>query len=154
MRNIIKEAFGTAMEKAGFQKKSDCWYLRTQDAVLVANLQKSDYGDQYYVNLAVWLKALGDSTFPKEHHCHIRLRAVALDRDRQEYWEREVFNLENKDIQDPVRSELVQSFLVTRAIPFLLSCGSLAGLKRLQREGRFRGAFVGVEAQRALGGPD
>ena len=148
--NAIKDAFTAAMKKAGFQKKSDGWYLDADDAILVANLQKSDDGDQYYVNLAVWLKALGEVAFPKEYQCHIRMRAWRLEPEQRKYLEGELFNLENPEISDATRRELVRSFLETKAIPFLRSCSTLRGLKQLYRENRLKGAAIMVRAQQIL----
>jgi hypothetical protein len=151
MRDIIEGTVAAVMKKNGFRRKSKSWYLRTDDTILVVNLQKSIYGDQYYVNLAVWLKALGENVFPKEYHCHIRSRVVAFDRDRQKYWEREVFDLDNTDMPDAERSQQIQSFLEEKALPFLLSCGSVEELRKLYREGRFEGIPVLIEAQKFLG---
>jgi hypothetical protein len=97
--------------------------------VLVANLQKSRFGDQYYVNLAVWLKSFGEVRFPKEYLCHIRTRATDLDADSREYWEREVFNLEHSALPDGSRVELIETFLETKALPFLIAAGSIEGLR-------------------------
>ena len=154
MRNVIKDTFVSIMNRNGFHKKSDTWYRRTDDAILVVNLQKSDYGYQYYINLAVWLKALGENAFPKEHHCHIRLRAVHLDRNHQRHWEHEVLNLENTSMSDVERAQQIQTLLEDIAIPFLLSCGSLDRIRKLYREGQFKGAAVRVQAQEFLGKND
>src|SRR5262245_50495126 len=78
MNAAIKKPFEESLKNAGFTKKSGSWYHDKSDAILVANLQKSNYGDQYYVNLAIWLKALGDAQYPKEHKCHIGLRLDSL----------------------------------------------------------------------------
>jgi hypothetical protein len=67
MDRLIVTAFDEVMKKAGFRKKSGSWCLDTAETIAVANLQKSNYGEQYYVNLAVWLKGLADSVFPREH---------------------------------------------------------------------------------------
>jgi len=148
--NTIKKAFSTSMKKAGFGKKSDGWYLSMDDTILVVNLQKSNFGEQYYINLAVWLNELGQITFPKEYQCHIRTRATLLEPERQKYWEDKVFNLENTEITEEERLELVQSFLENTAIPFLLSCGEVAELKRLHQEGQLKGAAVMANAQKIL----
>jgi hypothetical protein len=150
--NAIRGAFASTMKKAGFQKKGDGWYRETEDAILVANLQKSNFGEQYYVNLAVWLKALGEVSFPKEYQCHVRTRATALDPERQRYWDGEVFNLEHREILDAGRAQLIESFLETVAIPFLVAAGSLTELRHLHRDGRLKGAAVMARAMPVLQG--
>lgn len=148
--NVVKQAFTSTMKSAGFSKNGDAWFSDTNEAILVVNLQKSNFGDQYYVNLAIWLKALGNVRFPKEQHCHIRIRASALDPERQKYWEREVLNLEQRDIADEERFDLVRSFLEETALPFLATAGSLSELRRLALEGRLKSAAVLKSAQSLL----
>lgn len=138
------------MKEALFHKEGVVWYRETDDAVLVADLQKSNFGDQYYVNLAVWLKALGEVRFPKESQCHIRIRPTALDANTQKYWEREVFNLEHRTIPDHKRIELIEAFLTRTAIPFLLAAGSIEGLRRMQHDGRLEGAAVMAVVEKVI----
>lgn len=147
--NVVKDAFASTLKSAGFSRRADSWFTETNDAVLVANLQKSNFGDQYYVNLGIWLKALGEARSPKEHKCHIRIRATALDPKRQKYWERQVFDLEHKG-SEAQRFDLVRSFLETIALPFLLSAGSVSQLRSLWQEGRLNAAAVMSAAQRIL----
>ncbi len=42
MKNVIKKTFWSTMEKARFHKKSDCWYLRTDETVLVLTCKSLD----------------------------------------------------------------------------------------------------------------
>src|SRR5262245_58564158 len=78
MNQIITNAFEESLKTEGFVKRSGTWYLNREQTLLVANLQKSQYGDKYYINLAVWMKKLGEQRFPKEHLCHIRLRLTSI----------------------------------------------------------------------------
>ena len=149
--NPIKTAFTSSMRKCGFNKKSDCWYRQTTDAILVTNLHKSNYGDQYYVNLAVWLKAFGESAFPKDYQCHVRLRASMIEADKQRFWEAEVFNLDHP-INEVMRGDVITAFLESVAIPFLLNCGSVENLRRLLTEGQLRHAAIVVAARKMIEG--
>lgn len=92
--NVIKDTFASCMKASGFNKKGDSWYRRTDDAIVVANLQKSNFGEQYYVNLAAWLTVVAEAQQPKEHQCHVRLRATSLDAEKEWFWNNEMFNLE------------------------------------------------------------
>ena len=62
------------LKALGFTKKSDNWWRQSQDAVQVLNIQKSPYGERIYVNLGIYLKALGTETSPPERRCHVRIR--------------------------------------------------------------------------------
>lgn len=70
------------MKGAGFSKHSGSWYRDTDDVITVAELQKSQYGLQYYVNIALWLRPLGEAKTPKSRpptfaaasHCLLEAR--------------------------------------------------------------------------------
>jgi hypothetical protein len=67
--------FGDELKKWRFQKKTGNWYLNEKEIIKVVNLQKSNYGNQYYVNLGVYFKGIdADNNVPKEQQCHIRTR--------------------------------------------------------------------------------
>jgi hypothetical protein len=52
-RNVIRATFDGFMKGAGFSKTSGSWYRVTNEVITVVQLQKSQYGLQYYVNLAL-----------------------------------------------------------------------------------------------------
>ena len=62
------------LKELGFTKKSDTWWRQSEDAVQVLNIQKSQFGERIYVNLGVYLKALGPETTPPERRCHVQVR--------------------------------------------------------------------------------
>jgi len=148
--NVIRRAFHSAIKSASFQKTGDGWYRETEDSILVANLQRSSFGPQDYVNLGVWLKRLGEASFPREHQGHLRTRATILDPGRQLTWEREVLNLEHPDLSDEMRFAQVLELMNTIAVPFLLACGSLAEVRRLHRDGALEGAAIVLQARALL----
>jgi len=78
IRNIIQTTFDDFAKESGFSKKSGSRYLRNDETLVVLNLQKSQYGLQYYVNIGLWLLALRAAEYPKEHHCPIRTRLTRL----------------------------------------------------------------------------
>src|SRR3989337_1174480 len=95
--NPLLEALKILLKENRFKKKANRWYYHADETILVVNLQKSYYGDQYYINLGVWIKALvnedytkhfpvSDLNFPKEYECHISLRLAdaALTKEARE----------------------------------------------------------------------
>ena len=77
-KTTLKKAFGETLHDAGFVSKSGSWYRSGSDAVVVLNLQKSDFGNYFYLNVGINLKALSDEPFPKSNQCHIGIRADNL----------------------------------------------------------------------------
>jgi len=149
--NVIKSSLSSVLKEAGLRRKGSNWFWDTEDAVVVVNLQKSNFGDQYYVNLALWLRALGDAQEPKEQLCHVRLRATALDGEEQRYWENEVFNLEHP-LPDEDRASLIRSFMGDTVLPFLRAAAYLDGLRDMHTAGRLKGAAIMLKAQSLISG--
>jgi len=139
---LVREALGLPLKNAGFKKKSDSWYWSNDEVVLVVNLQKSQYGDQYYVNCAVALKSLGAIQFPKEHHCHIRFRLTSIVSDQEREEIGIVFDLENGSVTDQKRTEEISRLIRDIALPILKGCSSRDGIAETYKSGILRKAFV------------
>lgn len=74
----IKKAFDTKVRAAGYEKRSGSWWLRGGTVLSVLQLQKSNYDNQFYINMAFHLLAIDPVEPAKEEHCHIRCRADRL----------------------------------------------------------------------------
>lgn len=136
-RNIVQmtgDAFG---REAGFTKRSGAWYRRQTDTIAVVEFQKSQYGLQYYVNVALWLLALGEEQFPKERTCHVRSRlSDVLTADQAT---RLVTLLDlDQPLIDSERGDELMNLLRLCLLPLLESCSTLIGLS--SPEGR---SFLG-----------
>jgi len=138
VNRIIQEAIDETLKEAGFHKKAGTWYLDGADTILVVNVQKSNYSDQYYVNLAIWVKAFGEARFPKENKCHIRLRLGSLVGNDAV----KCFNAEETSFDDVTRYNLIKAVMKEHALPLLKSCGTREGIHRRIAEGAFQKGFV------------
>lgn len=58
----------------GFKKSKSNWYKLTNDLIFVFNVQASLYSEEYYINVGIYIKALGNESTPPEFRCHIRSR--------------------------------------------------------------------------------
>lgn len=74
-RNALQRA---SIGSAGFEKKSGSLYRRGDEVIEISNLQKSQYGPQYYFNQGFWLRELDDEPFPKSNLAHIAARIEDL----------------------------------------------------------------------------
>lgn len=77
-RNVIQRTFDEFGRSLGGSKKSGSWYITGPDAIAVLNLQKSQYGPRYYLNVGLWFLVLGAEANPKLTHCHVQGRLEAL----------------------------------------------------------------------------
>ncbi|GAA2145824.1 hypothetical protein GCM10009825_38900 [Arthrobacter humicola] len=125
--NVIQATFDGFMKGAGFSKRSGSWYRITDEVITVVELQKSQYGLQYYVNLALWLRPLGEVKTPKEQACHLRTRLSRLDGSE----EGRLSSLLDLDVPTPERerAENLLAFLTTHLAPVLEAVVSLNSLR-------------------------
>ena len=138
--NEIQQEFDKFAKSLRMAKHSGSWYRTCGDVDQVLELQKSQFGRNYYVNVALWLRTLGDTKFPKENQCHVRARLETLAADSAS----ELACLLDLDcyIPDGERQSLLREFLQRRLQPFLDRATSVQALRGLHREGILRSAAI------------
>ena len=67
----------------GFRKTSATWRRDCDYLTQVFNIQKSQWGDQFYLNLGIYLRDPGNESRPTEYRCHVRCRAERLLEDEE-----------------------------------------------------------------------
>ena len=143
--NELKLGVEEALKGVQFRRKSSTWYCDLDETVLVVDLQKSNFGEQYYVNLGVLVKGLPASQAgklpPKENECHIRLRIEALKHDEEERL-KQLLNLEDGSIGAVDRKRGIASAITRIALPFLVQCSTRAGIRDAHRQGQLDSALV------------
>lgn len=95
----------------------------------------------WYINLAVWVKALGDSRFPKEHECHLRARLTSLIDNTRNGLEG-ALDLEDASPQYRAARTRNPHCTETFALPWLGDCRTVIGIGSAYQSGRLRGAMV------------
>lgn len=68
--NILKPY----LKNSGFKKSKATWHKITDDIIFVFNIQGSQWGQEYYINLGIYLRVLGLELNPSENLCHIQTR--------------------------------------------------------------------------------
>ncbi|HYO54715.1 DUF4304 domain-containing protein [Archangium sp.] len=139
--SLVRTAMARELRKAGYKVRANTWYKPCQDTLLVANLQKSQFGDIYYINLAVWVRLLGENEAPKEYQCHIRQRATSLQAEKAKALE-QALNFVDVSMNSEERETLIVEFMRTEAIPFLESLATLEGIQTAVETQRLRGGMV------------
>lgn len=147
--NPIMEALSECVPAEGFRRKASTWYSDKEQTILLVNLQRSRWGPQYYVNLAVWVKALGPAALPKEADCHIRCRLGALVPEEMETTVSALLDLEN-GLGDIDRKTAVAALLRQYGLPVLKECSTLDGIGRLLKGDALKGAAVQVKLLQLL----
>jgi hypothetical protein len=130
----LAEVISAVLVPAGFRKRKDTWYKANEDTITLLNLQKSQYGGQYFVNLAVYLRDLGTATSPSEHQSHIRVRLTAIAGGEASAID-EALDLEQPNMSTEKRRTTLTRALTTMALPFLSERSVLAHVRELHAQG-------------------
>ena len=147
--NIVQKTLANVMKGLNLAKNGSAWYLRRDETIFVVELQKSNYGPCYFINVAVWLRDLGDTQFPKEHACHIRTRLGELVGDPD--WLTQLLDLEHP-LSEPER-ETELSRALTAEMGWLVAVTASIEALRSDDGTRFRDrSLVTGPAQRLIAG--
>ena len=148
-RNQIQVVIDEWLKGAGFQKHNGAWYRRTDEVVTVIDLQKSQYGPQYYLNIGLWFRAIEDLQFPRPVGCHVVNRlAVELPKPVSDDLDR----LLDLETEVPDRDTELRDVLDTYLVPLLGVIRGVAGLRSPRGELFLKRSGVRGPAQALLRG--
>ena len=148
LRNVVQRTFDKFGTNLSMEKHSGSWYARNQEITTVLNLQKSEYGPKYYLNVALCLNQANDAKYPKEWECHIRARVNQLLPDlRQEL--QELLDL-STTVDEASRAGRLEDILQRRLRPIIESASSLQGLRQLFAEGTLKDVAIKPQATKLL----
>ena len=148
--NVIQMTFDEFGKTAGGSKKSGSWYVRNPETIVVLNLQKSNYSVSYFVNVAVWLNALGEADAPKESKCPVRTRLNELLPDSLDQRVDELLDL-NYAMDDESRRGELESLLQEHLFPAVKAASTLDGLRAGAGRHLVERSLATGPAQRLLG---
>ena len=142
---VLEAAIDSVLKPRGYRKRRSTWHLVLPEVILVANMQRSQWGPSFYINLGVYLRALGSETSPPEYRCHIRARAGTLlvnsaDLDS-------ALDLGSR-LSAKQRSRIVEEFTAGYALPWLLARSSESAARASL--GGDPAALVATDARRHL----
>jgi len=135
----------------GFKKKRSTWYRQAVGVLQVFNLQKSMYGEQFYINICFVPDGIEVEGFPtpKEYKCPIRARIGVFFSENEKYVEG-LFDLEKKQCDDVEHTNAIRSVL-GQVVSIFDKFQKPADLKNAIELGAFKRAFLNRDVYRVLG---
>jgi hypothetical protein len=124
--DAVTAAFRDWGRANGFTRKGTTLYRDQPETLAVVNLQGSQWGGRSYLNVALWLKAVGEAEQPPENKCHIRARLNELVPDPDEV---DRVLTDEGGLDDTDRSRRFRAMLDEHLTPLLASTGTLPQLK-------------------------
>lgn len=151
IQNPLKQALSLTLEPVGFVRNGQAWYRNLGGIIQLVDLQKSNHSKKYYLNLAGFVPDIGplpvngkgdELPFPKEHRCHIRIRAEQVFQNPvQKVAFEHLLDLEHA-IPDAEREAQLVKFMQEVILPFLEEWGNPTGLMQQLQSVLFRNGFV------------
>jgi hypothetical protein len=77
-QKVLEAQITSVLKPLTYTKRGGTWHRDRGKIISVVNLQKSRWGDDFYLNVGVYLKQLGGEERPPESRCHVRCRAETL----------------------------------------------------------------------------
>jgi hypothetical protein len=104
--------------------------------VEVLDLQRSQYGPSYYVNLGFWLLAVATNRSPKIPECHARVRLETLTEkaggERSDI--EAAFDL-GSELDEASRAGAIRDALTRYLLPVIERGSTVDGLRSLRKDG-------------------
>ena len=122
----IVSAIASCLKDHDFRKKRSTWYKKTDEVVLVLNLQRSAWGKSFYINLAALIRGISDIKDPPEYQCHIQKRLTLPGLEQ-------ALTLQDSKLSPKQRQQIVFDAINDEALPILTSWQSLESLREALR---------------------
>ncbi|WP_131994283.1 DUF4304 domain-containing protein [Dokdonella fugitiva] len=150
-KTYFQKLFGRLLREHGFMKQGSRWYRSIGEVLQIADLQKSNFGQQFYVNLC-WVPTgmtVDGMPIPKEQNCPIRIRLSAAY-PNQEGDISQGLDLENK-LTDDERERRVAWMTRDLMLPLFERLQDNRSLRAEIAEGVLRRGAVNAAARSFLG---
>lgn len=145
----LEAEFNGILKPLGYVKRGKRWVRETAQCFCLVHLQKSDFGDQFYVNLGAFVKQLDPQvTAPLEHHCHYRIRLTNLLPNRIPLERSLDFE---KEVAEEERLRTINAALRDYGVGWLKSMETLEGIRERLAKGPEVGSAVSVRLKTLLG---
>ena len=124
--NPVKAIIKDQLKSAGFRCQGNTWYRRRNDLIQALNIQKSAWGDQYYINLRFDYFD-GSFKYPSEYKFHntfdLDFRASSILKEA----DFKAFDFENE--YDPKKRTDTVRDIISQCIDLLDKCNSTSAMK-------------------------
>jgi hypothetical protein len=129
----FKRTFSNLANKCSFKKESDYWSKTSDESILLLELQKSNFGNYYYINIRIFIR--GIFNFDKNETVKtLKKKTMGIFlRQPKEY--EDSLNLEFP-MEDNKRSEKLETLFNAFVIPISIKALTLQGISELASEGK------------------
>ncbi len=126
------KALNDVLKTEGFKKKNSSFYKHTTDLILIINLQKSIYGDEFFINVTIWLKVIDDQEWPLYYKGHLIRRAEGFVKHEKMFKDSLNYRYDNDDVT-LIKSKIDYAVNVIRdeIVPYLAQYETLDDIRNM-----------------------
>jgi hypothetical protein len=84
--HLLVRALNEALQAHRFHRTKRTWHLACEETVLAIDLQKSNWGTEFFINLGILIRVLSGNPKPRTNECHVveRLDRLVARRDQND----------------------------------------------------------------------
>lgn len=139
MKELV-EIINSVVSERGFRKKGQSWYLKVNDVLQIVNLQKSQYGNQFYINFGVFLGKAEIEDKVKSNACHVQFRFNSVASVSENEKASLALDLDSSmSFEDRLQ---IISVLIEKSLALFSEFNSKAGLREKLKEEKNRSVLV------------
>lgn len=128
----FKNIFGEVAKKFGFEKAFGGWFKESQECIAVLDLQKSNFGDYYQLNIKIFVQGMFGACYNKNKNLVKKNIGEVQFGEPQEY--RDVFDFDNQ-MEDEKRKQKLETLFAHYIDRLTRKSLTKNGIKELVSEG-------------------
>lgn len=129
----FKVIFGKVAKANNFFKANGGWYKESPECISILELQKSNFGDYYQLNIKIFVQGVFDRNYKPDKDLIKSSLGHVNSGENQSY--REVLNFDNP-LDDDFRVKKLEELFLNHIIPFTSKTLSKDGILELERQGK------------------
>jgi len=126
----FKSLFGCIAQKYGFEFAFGAWFKESSECIFVLELQKSNYGNYYELNIKTFIQNVFGNHYIKNKDLAKKYMGNIFNRQPGEY--HDVFDLEHT-MSDSERKAMLESLFANFIDGFSKKALTLTGIRELEK---------------------
>ncbi|QRY55548.1 DUF4304 domain-containing protein [Sphingobacterium siyangense] len=127
----FKTVFDEVAKINNFSKAFGGWYKESPECIAILELQKSNFGDYYKLNIKIFIQGLFDQNYSIDKDLIKYPLGHANSNETLKY--KEVFDFD-KSMDDKIRKEKLEELFINHIVPFTGKALSKAGIMKMHVE--------------------
>jgi len=129
----FKNTFNAVARENGFEKAYSGWFKESQECILVLDLQKSNFGDYYEMNVKIFVQGVFGNHYVKSKDLVKRDIGNIFTRQPKEF--RDVLVFDDIQMTDEERVSKTKELFAKFIVPFADKAMSIPGIEELEAQG-------------------